>query len=436
MNAFDLSKSTLHELVREEGIFASSRKGFDGRFHGLFGRDTCISTLLIMDAEYYSSNHEFTPQAIAATYQLANWQGQHDDYHRTGQEKGKIPHEIRLEPKDYQHLVSKHLDRKWFVDPDDGILKNWDSNDSTPLWIITMLRAVRECSFPPSAEFEHRLREALLWCLKNLENCTPLADFEHHHRREFGGLFNQSWKDSSHSYLLDDGSIAPHPIQDIWVNALFYHALYQGAVFYREKDLDFSQRLSQYAESLRTSFRSYERGFRYLDSQGKTAWGEARDGYQNLLKATCIDSALSLYGDSSQGECLFTGQEALGLLERMMASDMFDSQGGIRVYSSNTQALDPLKYHRGAHTFWPFTNGLLIPIFDRYGRVEQATQLSKIILSQIESFGSCIELYLKEGEHFVRYQEPGGHRSSADQTWTAAAGYLAGSYLSSISSKY
>lgn len=436
MDSYKKCLNTLRDLVRDEGIFASSRKGFDGRFHGLFGRDTCLSTLLILDAENISGERIFTQKAVQAAYQLASWQGLHDSPHQTGQERGKIPHEIRLEEEDYQHLISPSVPKKWYVDPDDHILKNWDSSDSTPLWIITMLRAVEEDLFLPDDSFEKHLRLALEWCISNLGNCTPLADFEHHYHREYGGLFNQSWKDSLRAYLLDDGTIAPHPIQDIWVNALFYHALQRASLYYTSSDESFSQQLSLHAKKLREVFRSPETGFCYFDKHGEISWGEARDGYQNLLRSVCIDSSLPLYGDSSQYESLYTQTEGEALLDRMMEPDMFDPHGGIRVYSSKTKCFDPLEYHRGPHSFWPFTNGLLISVYHQHGREKEASCLSQIILNQVASFGSCIELYVKHGDSFERYQEPDGHRSSSDQTWTAAAGYLAGNYLSSISSKY
>jgi glycogen debranching enzyme len=105
-----LSTDTLNELVTGNGIYASSAKGIRGRYHGYFGRDSSITAAFIQESKSAATQKRYLPLAANSLINLSQWQGRKDN-EETGEQYGKIPHEIRKNPDDYQHLTTGYIKR-------------------------------------------------------------------------------------------------------------------------------------------------------------------------------------------------------------------------------------------------------------------------------------------------------------------------------------
>jgi glycogen debranching enzyme len=98
---------------------------------------------------------------------------------------------------------------------------------------------------------------------------------------------------------------------------------------------------------------------------------------------------------------------------------------GIRTYSSDGRCYDPLEYHRGPNTFWPFISALTALGLSNFGYQTEAEQILQGMLWGVTQFQTNIEVFLKKDGRYLKYINPDGHQhSSKDQAWTAASIYL------------
>jgi glycogen debranching enzyme len=430
---------TLDELVTEEGIYASSSKGAEGVYHGFFGRDTIITASLIVQAEDINRKFIYTKKAVNSVLRLANWQGKLNDP-ATGQEKGKIPHEVRTNPADYWHLTQGAIlsgGKPWYVDPDDLVLKNWDSLDATPMWVWAVGNFYEMGLIPESQMPWKALKSALKWCVQNLKEYHGLAGFNYDPNREFGGLYTMTWKDSHAAYLSEqNGKILCRPIYDVWASGLFWAALASGQKMFAQIDDVFSHKLKTLAGDLKTRFNTMNQGFVMLEENGQLYIGECLDSRRQLQKAVCIDPALCLYSNVDGTSVIYQDLAAC-LAERVMKQDMFDPQAGVRVYSQNNSQFDPLGYHRGPNTFWPFVSALTAKGLIDYGFNEKAEDILIAMLNGVQRFGTSVELFMGQNGNYERYHDlESGNFSCSDQAWTASGVYFALAYLASCQRKH
>jgi glycogen debranching enzyme len=426
----------LGQLVTERGIFASLDKGWSGAFHSWFGRDSAITADLIFAAESSGQKSNLSEKAYEALIHLGHWQGLVDDP-TTGEEIGKIPHEIRTTASHNEQTEERaeEFQNLWTYYPDKHASINWDSVDSTPLWVLAIARWHRQSDLQYKPETLRVMRAALEWCLHNLQQYNGLAGFigadEQPQRK--GGLHNQGWKDSQGVYQQADGSLAKQPIFDVFVNGIFWAALRSGAAAFTDSDAPFSATLQQAATALKQRWNDPAKGFLVpASADSPNYFAAALDGDGKQLEATAVDPALCLWADFD-GECVIEDRFVTDVVRRVMMPDMLNSDAGMRNYASSVKVpkIYTGGYHRGPNTYWPFVSGLLAKGFRDFGFTKEANQVGMAALAGISHFDSCIEMFkVPRPGIFTSWQDARGEqRSSTDQAWTAAALY----YLAAFS---
>lgn len=428
----NVALQTLNQLVTWNGIYASTAKGDEGLYYAFFGRDSAEVTNSILQAAKLENNVENNPllrKAASSLLRLTRWQGTHEDP-SCGMQKGKFPHEIRTDSRFYTHLTihrKRQGRRSWYIDPNDHFLKNWDSNDSTPFITSVLLRLHEHHLMEIDDEIITRLKVALEWCMRNIDDHRGFAGFSRNDDRKWDGLVNHSWKDSSLAYLLDDGNLPTHPIHDVLVNAHMWEALKRGADFFDKIDRSFSRILESRASALKKKFNDPEEGFLIFDKETSLHYyAEAIDGKANKLTTITADPAMALACYFNE-ESIIESRYINSVVKRIMLPDMYDPDAGIRTYSSQADYYDSTGgYHRGPHTFWPFVSGRIGEGLHHFKFTNEAKSVLSSMTGGVEKFGTCIELFLKNEKGYVRFRDHDSTQvSCTDQAWTAARLYYA-----------
>ncbi len=433
------AESILDQLITDRGIYASSSEGWKGVYHAWFGRDSAITADLISSALSLGGSTKLAKRALDALLSFAHWQGTKDDV-KTGQELGKIPHEIREIHKENEEIHSVlHAANTnklpWYVDKGSGLMLNWDSCDSTPLWIIAVVRLHKRLGVAINKQTSERIRAGLLWCLRNLEQCNGLACFvsaREQKGRIYSGLDNQGWKDSLHIYQYPDGSLARHPIKDILINAEVWTALHLGAEVFQPHDRQFAEELKKQAELLKRRINTYDKGFLYDTSEYEQPFfAEIIDGDNKKLARTTIDIPACLWANY-QNEAALASDAIPYIVRRTMSEDMFNPLAGIRNYGLGTEFKQGTGYHGGSNVYWPFMSALVSVGFNEFGYKGEAKKVASALLTAIKANGSNIEMFLEEPDgSFANWHHPTKtkHQSAVDQAWTAAGVYYCGHML-------
>lgn len=437
----NLAIQTLDQLVTWNGIYASTAKGKEGVYYAYFGRDSAEVTNSLLQAALLEGdikNNIFLRRAVSGLINLIKWQGTHDDP-ETGMQLGKFPHEIRTDSRFYSHLTVKRKregNKSWYLDPRDYILKNWDSNDATP-FITSVIFRLHEVHFMEiTDELEEKIKSALNWCIRNIKEHHGLAGFSRCEDRTWGGLTNHGWKDSEYAYLLNDGNKPCHPIHDVLVNAHMWEAFKRGAHFFSHKDKLFSQQLEDEAINLKKLFNDEKKGFLFYDKEnGLYYFAEARDVNGNKLETICADPAMALASYVGK-ECVIEDKYIPHIVKRIMKNDMCDHNAGIRTYCSSKGPYDQTGgYHRGPNTFWPFVSGRIGEGLHNFKFTNEAKSVLAAMINGVQKFNTCIELFLKKDDNYLRFQdEQSGQTSCTDQAWTAARLYYAVRFLEHLRS--
>lgn len=432
--------NVLKKLVTDYGIFASTKHGWSGEFHALFGRDSAITADLIFASQDYEHNTELVKKTCEALVILTNWQGKTNDQ-ATGEETGKITHEVRkfksfTKVDLVQHGAATNQ-KPWYVDPADGLLKNWDSCDSTPLWVISLLRWQKLTSSILTPELLLSLRSALEWCLVNLKHNDGLAAFlgaDLQPNRIYSGLHNQGWKDSRNIYQYADGKLAKQPIKDVFVNGVFWAALNYGAELFKSTDQAFSESLKVAADNLRQKFNDSQTGFLMLDPKTNLHfYAQALDQNNTQLTQIAADVGMCLWA-YYEDECIIDKKYLPEVVDRLLKPDIFNQKAGIRDYSLGTQFGPGTLYHGSPHTYWPFVSALLARGLEHFDYKDEALAVTSAYLHGLSNFDSCIELFVDNGQDKLGpWQHPTLEEKSAlDQAWTAAGMLYGTSLLSHV----
>lgn len=426
-----LATGTLDKLVTPDGIYASSAMGMEGLFHGFFGRDTAITAYLISQAEHLEQTNFFLWKAAQGLMKLKNFQSK-DDNPEIGAEKGKFPHEIRLNKEDYQHLTTdlvKRGERSWYVDPEDKVMKNWDANDATQLWIIVICRMHEKGMVEIDNELKQAIKDGLLWCIRNLRQYHGFTGYKYNPHRPWNGCHNQTWKDSGGAYLLDDGSLAKQPIKDVFGSSLTWAALKYGEKLFAKTDLYFAKQLNEERNGLKSRFNSMLNGFLMYDERSEYYLADALDADNKQIMGISCDPGLALWA-YCDGESIIEDKYILHIVNRLMMSDIFDKDAGIRTYSCEGNIYDPVGYHRSQHNFWPFVSALIADAFNHFGYKQQSADILQGMVKAVKQFNSCVELFVKKDNTYERFKHPYDNQlSCVDQAWTAGALYYATNYL-------
>ena len=239
---------TIHELEVDRGILASSRNEVYGC---IFGRDSLITGLNLLSVYEKNRDPYFLGLVKKIIVNLAELQGKVVNL-ESGEEPGKCIHEYR--PEGHEHLT-KHPTDPWYVYPD-NIMRNYDSVDSTPLFLMTIHRY-----FELSGDIETieklmpNIRAALTWVTDHGDsNGDGLIDYRFHPDRKYGGLKTQSWMDSQESVFHEDGAMPEYPIAPLEVQAYAYNALRAWSDYFNSRDIETSAVLASRADSLKKCF--------------------------------------------------------------------------------------------------------------------------------------------------------------------------------------
>jgi glycogen debranching enzyme len=431
------STATLKKLVTSRGIYASTDNGKNGYFHALFGRDTAITASLILSAENLKGWRRFNRRAYHGLLHLRRWQGQRNNS-ATGEVLGKLPHEIHSPTSrnnETRQRTKFYIGRLWSLDPHDNLLKSWDSVDSTPLWIIAVVRwhNANHKAYQPNVLASLQL--ALEWCLGNLREYDGWAGYigaDQKPERHTNEWHNQGWKDSVDTYQYADGKPMRQPIKDVFVNACFWSALSYGADVFGSQNPSFAATLREQAARLKERFNDIEKGFLFRDRpSGRYFFAEALDAGNRQSRAITADVGMCLWA-YHDNECIIKDMYLADVVNRILQPDIFNPQTGIRQYSLRSPAVRSTEggYHHG-DTYWPFVSGLITEGMAHFNFQKEAKQVAVAMLTGLNQFSSCIELYIRTPDGTYRpWAHPAKNQSSAtDQAWTAAATYYATAFL-------
>lgn len=412
---WNLGLQTIKELEVERGILASGREEAYGC---IFGRDSLLTSLSLLKTGGNGQPSLFLPLVRKVIENLAGLQGTSVNI-ESGEEPGKCIHEYR--PVDHDRL-SKLESRPWFVYPDNE-LRNYDSVDSTPLFLMAAhayLRASEDADFIGS--ILPNIRAALEWMNDYGDsNGDGFIDYRFHPDRIHGGLAVQSWMDSGESVFYESSADRPpYPIAPVEVQAYAYAALRAWSDFFAAEDPEHSANLSQRAADLKRRFNS---AF-VIRRSHVTSLAYALDGNGAALRSVrssighCLWAAY-LPRDGGLPESILDERYVDHVAERLLARDMFVPRAGIRTLSSRSRRFDPTSYHNGS--IWPHDTAMIAEGFDIFGKREAARMVRRALIAAYAHFNTPIELFAFTKGRFREYADNSGHGACRKQAWSAAS---------------
>lgn len=409
----DFSYHCLHNVCDNYGFCASDRSEVYGC---LFGRDSAITILNILRAMEGSTADAALVGMCKTTLQShCALQGTAHNI-ESGEEPGKFIHEFR--PTNYDRLINRP--QPWYVYPD-GILRNYDSVDATPLLLIALWRFYQ---FTKDNQFllqvQTHVENGLAYLVRTIEqHPQKMLAYTLPSERKHGGLCVQSWADSKDSLLTALGSFPQYPIAPVEAQAIAWLALREWADFFATNNPSFARTLLATAQNLELSFQKF-----LYQQDGQLYAAQAIDGLGNQIRTVTANPLLCLYATHQfQGQqTAIVSWEVLGqLVERAFQPDLFSPQAGLRTMStlSPTFNATATSYHNGS--FWPMLNGLIYDGLLQWGFYQPAQRLYAATLAPITYFGSPIELYgYDETRGYFEYQSLSGKKGCLYQAWTAA----------------
>lgn len=415
LNFRDYIYQSLLGLATEEGINAS---GKDEIYGCIFGRDSALTILKILKVHQKLPSDELLNVCRRALLTLCNLQGKEVNI-ESGEEPGKFIHEFRKER--YEHLIN-HPVKPWYLYPD-GIMRNYDSIDSTPLALIAIYKyweTTADNDFLAAAL--PSVEAGLNWVLAfGDSNKDGLVDYSFAEDRKHGGLVVQSWTDSHESMRRPNGLFPSYPIAPVEAQGYAWLALKLWSHFFEYRSPAFAQSLNAQADLAKKAF---NRIFIFVDGNHYFA-GQAVDGTKTLIKTITGNPLICLWAsDKSRDktECIIENNLLENVVARAFQADLFDPEAGIRTMSRFSPTFNPNRdsYHNGS--FWPVLNGLATEGLENFGFKKEAGLLRQASLKPIYHFKSPIELYIRdEAGNFLEYTCSTGQVGCRVQAWSAAA---------------
>lgn len=417
---------TILDLATDLGINASGR---DDIYGCIFGRDSAITILKILRV---CSNRSLSSEieinklleiCKKGLNTLITLQGKETNI-ESGEEPGKFIHEYR--PDNYERLLQ--MEKPWYVYPD-GILRNYDSIDSTPLCLIAIYRyweITKDDEFMlaalPSVE------AGLNWIITYADKDKDyLLEYELSENRQHGGLSVQSWTDSQESMINPEGKFPEYPIAPVEVQGYAWLALQLWSDYYQNTKINYSK-TKRFGRALKVHANLLKRQFNkffIFKENGSYYAAQALDGYKNQIKTVTGNPLLLLwaaYKKNGKVTSIIEKKYLESIVKRAFTEDMFDEDAGIRTMSTKARTFIPgsNSYHNGS--FWPKLNGMSHEGLENFGYWNKAQRLKDATLKPIQYFGTPIELYIKtENGQYDLYHNPNGQRSCREQAWSAAA---------------
>ncbi len=410
---YKLAHDTILELETPFGINAS---GKEDRYAAFFGRDSMITGLKLLRVYKKKPDAAYLRIVRKILKTASHLQGKEINL-ASGEKPGKIIHEYR--EAGYSHLVER--EKPWYIYPN-KTLRNYDSTDSTPLFLIL---AAEFYNFTQDEQFLEQILptigKAFDYTKKHGHKGGKqiFLEYQLHRPKPHGGLINQGWMDSVDSIIIH-GKPPKEPIALVEAQGYYFKALKLWAAIFEKIDQSRSGELEKRADSLNKEFDKV-----FLNrSEGLHYFGQAIFSQ----KAEIIEVK------SNPGHCLWAAVQTNGKFEsiindeyipdtvaRLMMPDMFEPGAGIRTLSTKSKFFNPRSYHNGS--IWPFDNGLIAEGFENFGYTKEAQKIKDSVLNAIQKFGSPVELYCAdENGNISEYTEKKGPhpRGTRKQAWTAA----------------
>ncbi len=410
---WELGLKSIRELETAEGILASSR----GEAYGcIFGRDSLITTLELLKIYERTYDPYFLPLVEKILRTLANLQGRSHQI-ESGEQPGKIIHEFR--PDNHEHLTALS-ESPWFIYPT-GEMRNYDSVDSTPLFLMASAEFMRLSPDKSSAvSLLPNVRQALAWLMDwGDSNGDAFVDYSLHPERTFGGLSVQSWMDSAESIFYEDkDGRPPYPLAPVEVQAYAWVALrVWGDYFCTLSSEDDKALGARYLARARKLKERFNRQF-VLPGPRSATLAYAIDGAGNRLSAARSSMGHVLWA-THLGESILDSQYVPFIRNRLMARDMFVPQAGIRTLSKSSRHYDPVSYHNGS--IWPHDTAMLAEGLENFGYAQDAERVRSALRQAYGHFKTPIELF-GYNRGFREYVPQGGAGGACRiQAWSAAA---------------
>jgi glycogen debranching enzyme len=323
-----------------------------GRYHALFGRDSLITSLQVLQSQ---------PEVARATLRvLAGLQGHHDDP-ETDEEPGKIVHEYR------PHADQRFADLGWPVRG--GELRYYGSADGTS-WFLVLLAALADRAL--ANELSSAWGAASAWLERALERGGGLVRYGP--RLASGGLVQQGWRDTSDPHAAYGGGIlgpAGHvpasPLADADTQAVAVVAL--RAVARLSGDPRWQSLATRTVDLIARSF---------------TPDTMALDGGDERVAGAGSQLGWLLWADA------LPVSERSAYAERLCEPDVL-TEFGLRTLSAEHPQFAPEAYHRGA--VWPFDSWIGWGGLRAVGRVAEAGRVRHGVLAALDRLGDAPELY-------------------------------------------
>lgn len=411
---WNIGVSIIRELEAERGILASGRNEVYGC---IFGRDSLITSLSLL--KVYEKTHDAYYASLVRKVlgNLADLQGRVENI-ESGEEPGKIIHEYR--PERHEHLTA-HASKPWYV-YGDGTMRNYDSVDSTPLFLMAVhayLRATGDQAFVDSVM--PNVRSGLHWLFEYGDtNRDGLFDYRFHPDRTHGGLETQSWMDSTESVFFEDRDERPkYPIAPVEMQAYCYVALRAWADYFATRDAEYARLLTIRADALRERFDAFVIPLR----RGRLSLAFAIDGNGTPLSSPRSSMGHVLWATwqkerGAMPEAVLDAAHIPLIARRLLAPDLYIPRAGIRTLSMRSSRYDPNSYHNGS--IWPHDTALVAEGLEQFGFREEAKRVRDGLMSAYSHFQTPIELFVYQ-KGYKEYCGPGGQGACRTQAWSAAS---------------
>lgn len=421
-----LGYQAINELETEAGILASARNEL---FGCIFGRDSLITSLLLLKVYQTTHDVQFLNIVRKVLITMSKLQGQNLNI-ESGEEPGKIIHEYR--PDKHEHLTRPNPlnghEKAWYLYPDQA-MRNYDTVDATPLFLITAYRYHQ-------IAHQHNLLDrdfleavipsvqaAIHWIFWYADsNGDGLIDYQLNPKRTFGGLHNHNWMDSTEATFHEDEQPVPHPIAPVEAQAYAYAGLRMWAIYFANQhptgQSSISSMLNRRADQLKADFYHHFVIPGSLFSLASAVDGQGRQiRNQRSSIGHCLWASLNKAEDDLV-DGIVNVDDAEQIVKRLLSPDMFEPQAGIRTLSTKSSHFEANSYHNGS--IWPHDNSLIAQGFENYGFTDEADLVRIAMLKAISHFQHAVELYVYDHDYNT-YQASHGQTANKTQAWAAAA---------------
>lgn len=413
---WDVGFVSLRELEAPQGILASGR---DEAYGCVFGRDSLITSMTLLDVYDRTQETYFLDLVRKVLLNLGALQGREINI-ESGEEPGKMIHEYR--PDRHEHLTG-NAESPWYL-YDDGIMRNYDTVDATPLFLMTVHRYYRATG---DREFVELLlpnvRAALRWMEEYGDsNGDGFIDYRFHPERKHGGLVTQSWMDSTESVFFEESDERPaYPIAPVEAQAYAYYALRAWADFFAGDDGALSEGLSARADDLKKKFNT---AFIVQGKRGRISLAFALDGNGRQLVSPRSSMGHCLWASwqSEQGampDSIIDAEIVPHIARRLLMPDLYVPRAGVRTLSVRSRAYDPDSYHNGS--IWPHDTAIVADGLEKVGFREEAKRVRASLMNVYAHFKTPLELFVYRQGKYHEYCGPSGQGACRNQAWSVAS---------------